>query len=90
MVAMPRAAQVSAAADDPSLARRAATNTAAGIGHGAATPAPHPTRIPVETENGTPTPNGRPGRSSLMATAEVYPTIKANPIADLLSARLVS
>lgn len=39
----------------------AAMTDATGIGHGAATPAPHPTSNPAGTDNGTLTPRGWPG-----------------------------
>jgi hypothetical protein len=47
----------------------AATTAAAGIGHGAATPAPQPMRSPAGTEHRTLRPNGSPGTSSRTATA---------------------
>jgi hypothetical protein len=42
-------------------ARTAAITAAAGIGHGAATPAPQPASSPAGIDSGTLTPKGRPG-----------------------------
>jgi hypothetical protein len=39
----------------------AVMTAAAGIGHGAATPAPHPAASPAGTDSGTLTPRGWPG-----------------------------
>jgi hypothetical protein len=46
----------------------AATTAATGIGQGAATPAPHPTRSPTGTESGRRMPNGSPGTLSRIDT----------------------
>jgi hypothetical protein len=39
----------------------AVVTAAAGIGHGAATAAPHPASSPAVTDSGIPTPSGSPG-----------------------------
>jgi hypothetical protein len=89
MPATPNPAQTSAGPEPPSgpVARAAAITAATGIGQGAATAAPQPTRMPVGTESGMPMPSGRPGRSSRMATAVVNAVVHANPTAAAQRAR---
>src|SRR6202035_2871180 len=86
--APPMQAQTIAALAAPSRPdRRMAANTAAtGIGHGAATADPQPTRIPLVTEKGGRTPKGLPGTASRIATRLLYPVAQANPIAAAGSA----
>ncbi|MDQ3717332.1 MAG: hypothetical protein M3381_15180 [Actinomycetota bacterium] len=45
----------------PRLVVAAAISALTGIGHGAAIPAPHPTRTPADTESGIDAPKGWPG-----------------------------
>ena len=68
-------------ATPPRPARAAATSATTGIGQGAATADPHPTRVPVDTESGIRMPSGSPGSFSRIATTLLYPVAQANPIA---------
>jgi hypothetical protein len=72
-----------------STCRVAASTAATGMGHGAATAEPHPTRMPVETESGTCIPSGSPGTFSRIATTLLYVVAPANPIAAARRARFL-
>ncbi len=61
--------------------RVAARSPKSGMDHGAATADPHPSRIALGTESGTPMPSGSPGRFSRIATALLYAVAQANPMA---------
>jgi hypothetical protein len=60
---------------------------AAGIGQGAAAPAPQPASSPVRTDSGMLMPQGWPGRSSRIATALPATAAPANASAAVSSAR---
>jgi hypothetical protein len=88
MQPMPSPEQISAGPGPPSRRlNREAHSAAAGIGHGAATPAPHPTRTADGTERGTLMCNGSPVTSSRIATALPNPVAQANAKAAAPSAR---
>jgi hypothetical protein len=67
--------------------RAAAMTAAAGIGQGAATPAPQPTSSPAGTDKGMLMPQGWPGRSSRIATALPRTAAPANASDVASSAR---
>ena len=67
--------------------RAAAMTAVAGIGQGAATPAPQPTSSPAGTDRGTLMPQGWPGRSSRIATALPTTAAPANASDVASSAR---
>jgi hypothetical protein len=61
--------------------RAEARSAPTGIGQGAATADPHPTRIPVDTDRGIRIPNGSPGTFSRIDMTLLYPVAQANPSA---------